>query len=203
MPTYLDTVTRIQTDCLNRTDFSDTVKRAIQTTIRHYERQRFWFNETSTLLTCVVNTETVAVPANMLGAPDLLQVRQNGNDTELAVEPFDTIRAINVNNTSGLPVMYAKRHDSFYLANVPNSAYPLPCFYLKKLPALSADTDTNDWLSAAEDLIVWGTAKLVWATTIRNISAANVCAGLESDAIKELRRYAEQHQSNKITPTRF
>lgn len=203
MPTYLDTVTRIQTDCLNRTDFTDTVKRAIQTQIRHYERQRFWFNETATTLVCVPSVETVAVPTNMLGMPDLLEITQNSNDTALVVRPFDNIRAVNINSIVGLPTMYAKRHDKFYLANVPDSAYPLPCWYLKKLPALSADSDTNDWLSAAEDVIVWGAAKLVWATTIRNVSAANVCAGLESDAVKELRRYVEQHQSNKLTPTQF
>lgn len=203
MPTYLDTVTRIQTDCLNRTDFSDTVRRAIQTTIRHYERQRFWFNETATTLVCVASVETVVVPSNMMGMPDLLEVVQSSNSTALVVRPFDNIRAVNINRIVGLPTMYAKRHDSFYLANVPDSAYPLPCYYLKKLPALSADSDTNDWLSAAEDVIVWGAAKLVWATTVRNVSAANVCAGLESDAVKELRRYADQHQSGKLTPTQF
>lgn len=203
MPTYLETVTRIQTDLLNRSDFSDTVKRSIQTTIRHYERQRFWFNETATTLVCVPSVETVTVPANMIAFPDLLQVTQNSNDTELVVMPFATIRRINVDNSVGLPTQYTMRNNQFYLANVPDSAYPLQCYYLKKLPALSADGDTNKWLSAAEDLIVYGAAKLVWATTIRNVSAANVCAGLESDAIKELRRAVEGRQSGKLTPTKF
>ena len=35
--------------------------------------------------------------------------------------------------------------------------------------------------------VVAGAAKLVWARTIRNVSAAQVCAQLESDYLGELR----------------
>lgn len=203
MPTYLDVVNRIQTDCLNRTDFNDQVKRAVQTTIRTYERRRFWFNETATLLTCSVSVETVAVPTNMIALPDYLQVRQNSNDTELAVKPFDVVRKRNVDYSTGLPTIYARRHDQFYLSNVPDSAYVLPCYYLKKLAALSADTDTNDWLSAAEDVIVFGAAKMVWAMTIRNISAANVCAGMEQTCLNALVSQNEMHTASKLKPTLF
>lgn len=202
MPTYLDTVVRIQTDFLNRTDFSDTVKRAVNTAIRHYQRERFWFNETSTVLTCQVSIETIVKPVDFLFL-DYLEVTQNSAHTELVKKPFDFIRKLNIDTSVGLPTVFAEYGENFHLANVPDSAYPVNCYYVQQMAALVNDGDTNNWLSAAEDVIVYAASKLVWATTIRNASAAGVCAQMESAAISELRRMRDQQQHNKIKKTLF
>lgn len=202
MPTYLDVVTRVQTDFLNRTDFNSTVKRAVNTSIRHYQRERFWFNETSTVLTCVVGVETIIKPSDYLFL-DYLEVTQNSANTQLVQKPFDFVRRLNIDTSTGLPTVFAEYGEKFHLANVPDSAYPVNCYYVQQMAALSADTDTNNWLSAAEDVIVYASAKLVWATTIRNASAAGVCAQMESAAISELRRQRDQQQHNRITKTQF
>lgn len=202
MPTYLDTVVRIQTDFLNRTDFSDTVKRAVNTAIRHYQRERFWFNETTTVLTCQVNLETIVKPADFLFL-DYLDVVQNSAHTELVKKPFDFIRKLNIDSSTGLPTVFAEYGEKFHLANVPDSAYPVNCYYVQQMAPLVADGDTNNWLSAAEDVIVYAASKLVWATTIRNASAAGVCAQMEQAAITELRRMRDQQQHNKIKKTLF
>lgn len=202
MPTYLDTVVRIQTDFLNRTDFSDTVKRAINTAVRHYQRERFWFNETSTVLTCQVGIETIVKPSDFLFL-DYLQVTQNSSDTVLIQKPFDFIRRINIDQSTGLPTVYCEYGENFHLANVPDSAYPVPCFYVQQMAPLVNDSDTNNWLSAAEDVIVYAASKLVWAATIRNMSAAGVCAQMETAAISELRRQRDQQQHAPVRLTRF
>jgi len=134
------------------------------------ENQRFWFNETATTLACVANVETVAVPVNYLFL-QMLQVTQNSANIKLVPNSFDMIRWLNINQSVGLPTRYCQYGPFFHLANTPDSAYPLPCYYLKRLPALSAETDTNDWLSAAEDVVAYGAASIV-AANLGNVSAA-------------------------------
>jgi hypothetical protein len=202
MPTYLDCINRIQDDMLNRTTLTGAVRRAINTAIRQRERERYWFNETSTALTTVALTETLAHPADLLHL-DRLDIVRNSCSTELLLKPFGQIRDLNTNNSPGYPSVYAEYADMWWLANVPDSAYQVNCYYLQKLPVLANDTDTNDWLSAAEDVVVYGAAKLVWGQTIRNISAATVCAQLEAQAVSELRRMRDMRQLGSITPTRF
>jgi len=202
MPTYLDAINRVQDDFLNRTTYNSQVRRAINTTIRLRQRERFWFNETLTALTANVSIETLAKPADFLWL-DRLEVTENSASTKLILKDLNFIRHLNLNNASGLPTVFCEYADKFHLANIPDSAYAIPCYYVMQYPPLSADTDTNHWLSAAEDVIVYGAAKLVWATTIRNASAAAVCAQLETDAIRELRRMRDQEFTTQLRNTRF
>jgi hypothetical protein len=202
MPTYIDIVVRVQSDMLNRTTYSDQVKRAILSTIRRRERERFWFNETSTALVAVAGVATIAKPANFLFI-DRLEVVENSNTTALIETGLGEIRDINQNASLSLPTHFTQYADQFVLANIPMSAYTVNCYYVKQLPVLVNDSDTNDWLSAAEDVIVYGAAKQVWAMTIRNASAAGVCAQMEMEALSELRGMRDQQQKLRLKPTRF
>lgn len=202
MTTYLDVQNRVATDFLNRTDLSQQIKNGIKATIRTHQRQRFWFLETATALACAVSVETIALPANFFKMQDLY-VTQNSADIQLIVKPFDEIRARNINKTLGLPTIYALYGGNIRLANIPDSAYAVPCYYLKLLPALSADADTNKWLSAAEDMVVYGAAKHVWLNTLRNVSAAANCAQLENQMVKELQREETNRGRNRVKATQF
>ena len=202
MPTYIDAVGDVQNDFLNRTDFTTQVKNAINTTIRHYNRERFQWNSTVTVLTAVAGVETLPLPADFIRL-DRLEYQWNGTNLEVVEQDFDVIRKINCDLSTGTPSFYATYGDNFYLANVPDSAYPIYCYYLCRYPDLSADTDTSPWLDNAYDLVVAGAAKLVWARTIRNVSGAQVCAQLESDYLTELRQDRDQNQGGKVRATRF
>lgn len=190
------------TEFLNRTDLTPQIKTGIQACIRLHQRQRFWFLETATALACVVSVETIALPLNFYKMQELM-VTQNSADIRLVHETFDMIRFLNINKTTGLPTRYCLYGGNIRLANIPDSAYAVPCYYLKTLPALSAGTDTNKWLSAAEDLVVYGAAKYVWANTLRNTSAASTCAQFETQSLKELMREETNRGRNKIKLTRF
>ena len=202
MTTYADVQTRIATDFLNRTDLTPQIQNAIQATIRLHQRQRFWFLETSTALVAVPSVETIALPSNFLFMQEL-QVVQDSASIRLVPNAFDMIRWLNINNTVGLPTRYCLYGSNIHFANIPDSAYPIPCWYLKQLPALSAGTDTNDWLSAASDLVTYGATKLVYQTVIRNMSAGAVFAQLEATHLLELQREGGQHQTLMIRAMRF
>lgn len=202
MPTYLEVQQRIAIDCLNRFDMGPEIKRGIQQTIRNYENERYWFNETSTALACVKSSEVVTVPADFLFL-DRLSVLQNSVETLLVEQNFKFIRQMNNGGTVALPTVFARYGNAFHLASVPDSAYALPCYYVHRLSALSADSDTNKWLSAAEDVIVYGAAKKV-AADLRNIDDALTFAQLESRFyIERLITLRDQKARGKITPTRF
>lgn len=202
MPTYLDIQNRIATDLLNRNNLNAQIKNGIQTAIRHYQRTGYWFNETSTILTLTVFQEQLATPSDFLCLQELM-VTQNSASIQLIPASFDFIRRLNINNTPGLPTRFCEYGENFCVANIPDSAYPVPCYYIQQLPALSADTDTNGWLSAAEDLIVYAAAKYVWAGVIRNMSAANAIAQMETGAALELSRITELRQNRELKPTTF
>ncbi|MHB8272291.1 phage adaptor protein [Bradyrhizobium sp.] len=189
-------------DFLNRTDLTPQIQNAIQATIRLHQRQRMWFLETSTALVAVPSVETIALPSNFIFMQELLVVQDSAN-IRLVPNAFDMIRWLNINNTVGLPTRYCLYGTNIHFANIPDSAYPIPCYYLKQLPPLSAPADTNDWLSAASDLVVYGATKLVYQTVIRNMSAAAVFAQLEATHLLELQREGQQHQTLMIRATRF
>ena len=202
MTTYADVQQRIALDCLNRTDQVSEIQVAIKATIRQMENQRFWFNETSTALVAIPSVETIAVPANFLFIQEL-QVTQDSANIRLVPNAFDMIRWLNINNTVGLPTRYCQYGPKFHLANIPDSAYPIPCYYIKTLTVLSAETDTNDWLSAAEDVVVYGAASMV-AAQLGNVSAAAKFSQLKVMFYNErLLRLRDAQASHMIRATRF
>lgn len=202
VPTYLDVQQRVALECFDRTDLSTEIRNGIQTTIRTYEKQRFWFNETMSALTCSVSVETLAVPADYLFL-SRLEIVQNSAATQLIGQPFDLIREMNTLQSVGLPTYFAEYGPKFYLSNVPDSAYPVNCFYVHKLAALSANTDTNDWLSAAEDVIVYGAAKNV-ASKIQDWDLVAKFGALEALFCNEqLYKLRDQRFSTKLRATRF
>lgn len=166
------------------------------------ENQRFWFNETSTALVAIPSVETIAVPANYLFIQEL-QVTQSSANIRLVPNAFDMIRWLNINNTVGLPTRYCQYGPNFHLANIPDSAYPVPCYYIKTLPVLSLETDTNDWLSAAEDVVVYGAASMV-AAQLGDVTAAVKFSQLKTMFYNErLIRLRDAQASHMIRATRF
>src|SRR5690348_5600813 len=106
MPTYLDAVTDVQQDFLNRTDFSTQVKKAVNATIRHYNRERFGWNSTATALVAVAGAQTIALPADFV-LLDRLEYVWNSTALEIVEQDFGTIRKINCDLSQGTPSFYA------------------------------------------------------------------------------------------------
>lgn len=204
MATLQTLVDRIQSDYLNKSNLSGECVRAIQAAIRHYERQRFPWNETATALACVSSLGTVAVPTDLM-VLDLLQISAQGVLSDLTPRPFDYIKLMNVVPTYNTPTHFAIRGNNFNFAAIPDSAYPLTCYYLNKLPELTATsmTGTNDWLANAEDLLVYHAAKLMWANVLRNDAEAMKMFALEKAAYVELSAYNDQRMHGRLRATRF
>lgn len=195
---------RIASDYLNRSDLNSEAVRAIQAAIRHYEMQRWPWNETTTTLTCVSSQSYVDIPEDFL-ILDRLEVQFQSTNDHLIEEDFGTIQQMNIQpgTSNNVPTHFAIRANRFELASIPDSAYLINCYYIKKLPELSAVSDTNKWLSAAEDLIVHRATKMLWADVLKNEDRALVHADHEREALSVLRGYRTQRFGGRIKATRF
>lgn len=154
MATFRDMQDRINLDYLNRTDLLNETKRAIIRAVTHYEKYRFWFNMTSTALALGTTSSTVAIPADFL-ALDYATVLNNTVQVPVAIRSFDRIAYKNgTTSVSGVPSEVVYYRDALHFTPKPASATSLTIYYMHAFPQLSADSDTNPWTSAAEDLIV-------------------------------------------------
>lgn len=203
MATYGTIQDRINLDYLNRSDLTAETQRAIQASIRHYERQRWPWNEAQTTLTAVVAQSFLTPPTDFLQL-DVLQVTLNSQDYALKERPFSIIREINTaRGPNNLPRNFAIYQNRFELAPYPDSAYLFTCYYLKQLPALSLSTDSNDWISAAEDLIVYRASSIMWANVLRNNDEATYYKNEEREALSALLRYRDSRCMGAIKATKF
>lgn len=203
MSTLLEVRNRINNDFLNR-QFGDETLNAIKAAVRHYERKRWTFNETSTALTTSAGQAFVSFPDNLLILDDI-RITINGESQPLLPRDPQFIRDSNMSNVQGQPVFYALYQDRVELSLIPNSAYAVPIYYIKQLPELSADNDTNAWLQGGmQDVIAYHAAKLIWGTVIRNDGEAAKFQKLENDAVDNMEGFHEQRRTpNRLKPTSF
>lgn len=189
-PTFKDVQDRINLDYLNRTDFTNETKRAIIRAQKHYERERFWFNQTATAINASTAAYTLSMPADFI-ALDMVTVSVNGvGGAPVVQRTMERVKYRQADGTSGVPQEVALYGGTLNLYPKPSSAFPITLHYIMKLPDLSADTDTNDWLSAAEDLIVFHATADMLANVIRGRpDEVQLMRDMESVALTSLQRY--------------
>lgn len=203
MSTYLEVQDRINSDHLNRTGFTAETRRAIKAAVRRYERTNWSFNEASTAMATVAGQSYVSLPSDFLVLDDLRLVVNNEN-LPLMRRGHVYVRDMNMAGNVGQPTDFAFYNNRFELALVPDSAWTANVYYLKSLPVLSADIDTNEWIQGAmEDLIVYHASKLMWANVLRNEKEAVKFAQLERTALNTVEARHEQNRLSGLTPTRF
>lgn len=152
--TYGDLAARIQ-DELVRTDLASQTLLEIQSAIRHYERQSFWFNEGQATSATVTATPNYAVPTDLLEI-DNITITYSGHPYELHRRTWGWYRAIHgddLNIGRSVPTDYTYFANQLWVYPVPDTVYVLSMGYIKQLPTLVNPTDTNEWMVGGEELI--------------------------------------------------
>lgn len=156
-------------DDLVRDDLSTQISNAIQDALRVWEGQRFDFNERRYRINTVASQEYYDVIA-----PTLLTSAGAAVPTGEKVLEIDSI-TVTVSNApyplcprtqqwfdkfQALPTLYRGQPDSYAIFGdqlrlfpVPDAAYQLNLSALARLGTLSADADTNAWMTEGEALI--------------------------------------------------
>jgi hypothetical protein len=196
-------------DDLDRSDLNTQIKLAINRAIKHYQTEPFWFKETSASFSAVNAQEeyiygTGSVPSDV-EMIDIMERQYNGDKMPIKeITPFE-LEAKQSNDNTGIPSEFAQYQNRFKLYPIPNqSGITMLIKYTKNYAELSADSDTNDWLTYAEDLIE---ARARWWLNIRvikDVPAANDDALQESVALDALRTL-NQHKTGQgeVIPTEF
>lgn len=202
MSTYSELQQRVA-DYINRSDFTSQIKQELKQAIRSLERQRWRFNETSTALVASAGQAFLALPSNYL-VFDYLEISLTGGIVPFTQSDLATILEMRATSTTGIPTHFTIYADQIEIAIKPDSAYSCPLHYIKSLPELSADGDTNSWTNGLfQDAIVYHAAKQIWGLVLRDQKEASIFAALERDTISLLSMENMQFHHTGITPTRF
>lgn len=154
MATYGDMKSRILRE-LNRDDLTDAASAAIHTAIAYYENQRFWFNEQRALLTSIDGQEFYRLPSDYVSY-DSLKIRSGTSEYKIERVDHDTIVGWVSENPprESRPTHFSVYADQIRCYPTPDvSTYVFVLSYVRKLPALTGDTSSNEWTSTAESLI--------------------------------------------------
>ena len=156
MPSYTFGVikTRIA-DELNRSDLTSQISLAVISAVEHYERERWWFEETidaSVSTTAAQNYVTNAVITTMAKI-DKVQITIGSAKYELKKISYDEWADQATSTTSGQPSEYAYYQDRLYLYPTPGSTYTLTISGVQRLTTLSAAGDSNGFTNYCEELI--------------------------------------------------
>jgi len=145
--------TRIGSETLRSdTDSLGFIGSEILTAIAHYDDERLKFNEVRATASTTADDSYVALPSDFMDL-DHLKIEVNGSTYDLVSRSFSEIEDVDSTTYTGQPTRYAVYDNQLRLYPTPDKAYELTLAYLQSLSALSADTDTNAWMTTGEELI--------------------------------------------------
>ena len=214
--TFGDMVSRIDDELIRGGADNTRIQNEILTAIKHYEIERFWFNEGVSTSTTTAGQGTLAVPTDLIEIDDY-QVTVSGRPR--TIDPLDWATFLREGGTDpafkGQPRAYCYYADQFWLLPIPDNAYVLTLSYVKQLAALVNQTDGNAWMTFGEELI---RARASAAVAIRYLKDADAIAeartfqagdrpvlcGLEEQALSNLRaRSNRKVMTGRVHPIAF
>lgn len=221
--TYLDMVTRIQTEVLGAITVTN-IKNAIQDAISEYERQSFYFNDLRyySVSGSASDFETVSgkefysqadlpILTNMPHISKIMVLAFN-NRYPLISRSRQWIDDVSLSTSwNGLPTDWCWQSNSLRLYPIPNGGYPLILDATIRFAPLSADADYNCWTNEAERLIRLEAKRILWKEYLLNderaASIAQDIHGAPGLAMGELGRLKAESMKRaggrgKIRPSR-
>lgn len=188
-------------DDLMRNDLTAQCSDAVVMAIRHYDRKRWWFAETSATFT-TTSTTNVYVLASDFRDMDYMEIRYPGNNwQEVKERDFALVRQmLEGQNLTGYPEIFAIRGESIHLAYQPNADYPVRYYYTRALGDLTAGA-SNAWTTDCKDLIRASAARTVALRTLHDPDLAAIHATIEQTEYMRLSDENERRvSSGKVKP---
>lgn len=184
MATVSDLVTRIGNE-LSRSDLSSRIVEAIQSAVRHYERQRFYFNETTSVFN-LSRSQADYTLANMsltgVVRIDMIRVTVNGTTYPMKPVGYKELRE-KVTSASyvGYPREYAFYQEKLYVYPLPTATFTAEVSWVRRLPGISftaSNSVSNAWTNEAFDLIRERAMAQVKINVLQQGAAKQEMAGL-------------------------
>jgi len=192
---------------LRRTTIADDIKNAILDAIKVEEIRHYWFNEGRTSATTIADNPYLSVPTNFLHPIHLEYYDSNAwvpiQDEAYTQIVYDDPGPI----WTGRPQAYSMFASQVRLMPTPDAAYPVKMHFVKQLPTLTSDSDSNSWMTEAE-ILIRQTAKAIVCEDIIKGSAAEK----EAPRYRTLAGYArdkldfetlQRRRSGRLRPNRW
>lgn len=177
---------------LHRSDLSTQISTAIDSAIRHYERESFWFLEGRAELTTSANQKWYGPPSDLKGFDSLL-VTISGSKEPVDRVHYSEIDENDPDNITGIPSEWAFYQDNLRFYPTPNQAYVLTLSYRRSLPTETASASTS-WTNEGFDLIRFHSEQDVYSNYLKDPDSAAIAEANEAKALLSLQR----ENTNKV-----
>lgn len=191
-------------DELARSDLTTQIQRSIQSAIKFYERRRFYFNEAITTFSTVAAQEYYGTADNA-EIPNIIEIdtlKLTANGSSYLLDPQDWQYIDEVSNSataSGDPTDYCYYRQEIRLYPIPDAVRTVTMSFVKRLPALPANGDTNAWMTDAEELIRIHAKRDLFVHVIRDFDEAAAMAEIEPEVLSVL----DGETTKRISPGRL
>jgi hypothetical protein len=201
MSNFLTMIQRIA-DEVDDGGIDTQIRRAIDDAIRHHGRRRFYFNQKTFTFTTVAAQEDYTV-TDAADIESFLRVQtqyltSGGIRYPITVAAFETIHDAQNGSVTGRPTNWAFFAQKFRLYPIPDGAYEVTVAGHCKLATLVNDTDTNAWMTEAEELIRESAKRRLYMTVIKEPLDAQASEALESIALSGLMEETKLRRGNLL-----
>lgn len=143
---------------------SDLIDGAINQALRYYKQKRFWFNESEDTAVTISAWSSGKATISDMPTDILYPLERGGIVLDYSDQRYEVCRirpedydAMN-NETTDRPRYYTFRANAYEVYPYPDQAYTAIVRYIKDYSALSDSNTTNDFVTYAEDLLVYDAA---------------------------------------------
>ena len=163
MPTFKELRDKVARKLIdpNNTAISDlNVGDAVNDAVRFWKQKALWFNEAAATTTLVIGNPVIPnLPSDLLflDPENGFVIPYNQISYTLKKKHPVEFDSISIEGAMGLPFIYTWRNGVYSLYFNPNIAYTLNIYYIKDYADLQGDNDTNDFLTYADQLIMYET----------------------------------------------
>lgn len=179
---------------VNRTDLTAVAETAIKDAVKHYENERWWFNEKRAHIEVDPDTERVALPSDYLEC-DSMTINISSN--VYRIHSIGKIEMDNLYNpsTKGAPEYYCLYDQQIRLFPIPDVTYTLSMSYQFTLPEL-ATSDSTVWTNEMGELIRYHSQADIYANTLHNFERAQIAKAMEQTIYSGLEKRNQKFNSD-------
>ena len=193
--TYQDMQDDIENDLADAGVNTSALRQSkILAAIRMYQKERFWFLETTDSFPTVDGTETYSLPSDIRTWDHRLRLTNSSTKLPLLYVPVQWMNAHFGDSTEGVPEYFSVEASLIRLRPIPDGVYTITRTYFKELTVLSGGSDTNAWLTHGEELIRASALRQLHEID-RNFEMAALHGAAEAEALRRLRRQSAEIMS--------
>jgi len=207
MTTYAVMRSRIADELVNDGDISTSqINNAIQSAIADYAGEQFWFNEAVGTFS-TVSSQELYTSAALSDIPTIikilsLRIANTGSyATYINGVSNDIIEDMQDGTLFGQPRFYSRFANKIRLYPIPDAVYSMKISYISTFTALSADADTNAWMTDGEEVIRQAAKKRLATDILSDDALAQRCAVMEDKAYDGLRMENRNRRSQQLMRT--